>query len=239
MNEDLGPFAYDSGAAAPDPFDPAGYRCEPNGTFVVAGARYGVAMDLLAPAELPLVWRELEGGRRLEIGRTASGQNTRNLIYADVVARWRRWEREKVVPLLEAAEGDEVFVLGAWQFNVTRAKALIAQRPRTLATVDVPRVARAAGLVTTPQGPAAGDRPIAPIAVDWNYAVTTDLAEPVIVCILQDRDGGCFPLLVDGWHRIAHAAEEGRGKLPAYPLTWEETLSVSNLRGPVTGTKDR
>src|SRR5215472_12597665 len=87
------------------------------------------------------------------------------------------------------------FHFGAWRFNIDRAQALIAEQPREAQPLPVEAWARYYGLDRSDDrhsvsliGPGPN--------FDRGYAMTTDLAEPVIVATLhsqeQDED---FPLL--------------------------------------------
>lgn len=49
------------------------------------------------------------------------------------------------------------------------------------------------------------------------HALTTDLSHPLVFAPLEGKDK-----LVDGWHRLFHAAVLGVDELPAYILTQEE-----------------
>jgi hypothetical protein len=62
---------------------------------------------------------------------------------------------------------------------------------------------------------------------DREYAMTTDLTEPVIVAIMRSQETGeVAPLLIDGTHRLYRAHAEGLDVLPVYVLNAEESLAI-------------
>lgn len=61
---------------------------------------------------------------------------------------------------------------------------------------------------------------------DRDYAMTTDLVEPVFVATLRRSEGEEFPLLIDGTHRLYRAYVEHVAELPAYVLTVDESLAI-------------
>jgi hypothetical protein len=65
-----------------------------------------------------------------------------------------------------------------------------------------------------------------PRHLDHDYAMTTDLEDPVIVATLTSSEGERFPLVIDGTHRIYHAYMEGVPTLPALVLDEAESLSI-------------
>lgn len=70
------------------------------------------------------------------------------------------------------------------------------------------------------------------VSVDEEYAMSdaVDLTEPVIIgwFDVEDDDGELIRqhLVIDGWHRVYRALEEGVETLPAYMLTPEEHAEV-------------
>ena len=58
----------------------------------------------------------------------------------------------------------------------------------------------------------------APQHLDREYAMTTDLDDPVLVATLRNSRGKLFSLLIDGTHRLYHAYKQGVLVLPAYLL---------------------
>ena len=120
------------------------------------------------------------------------------------------------------------FVLRPWLFDVTAAIDLLVRVPRPAQPLPVVPWARAYGLIPSPAsgphavpliGPGPGFNP--------DYALTTDLDDPVIIAsITADGDGPPAPLLIDGCHRLYKAARLGREHLPCLLLTAAETLSI-------------
>jgi hypothetical protein len=53
--------------------------------------------------------------------------------------------------------------------------------------------------------------------LDWTYARTTNLRVPLLFVPWEGKH-----LLIDGWHRLAHACLKGVDELPAYLLTEAE-----------------
>jgi hypothetical protein len=105
--------------------------------------------------------------------------------------------------------------------------------PRPPQPLPVTLWAQAYGLIPAPGAsphsvPLLGPGP----GFDRDYAMTTDLARPVIIATVPVPDGGPpAPLLIDGTHRLYKAAVTGREHLPSLWLTPEETLAV---RHPAT-----
>ena len=70
---------------------------------------------------------------------------------------------------------------------------------------------------------------------DPQYAMTTDLDEPLIIAsVTADGTGQPSPLLIDGCHRLYKAARLGHENLPSLMLTPEETLAIRHdaILGP-------
>ena len=62
---------------------------------------------------------------------------------------------------------------------------------------------------------------------DRDYAMTTDLAIPVIIATVPVPGGiPPAPPLIDGTHRLYKATVQGRAHLPAWILTQAETLAI-------------
>jgi hypothetical protein len=120
------------------------------------------------------------------------------------------------------------FVLRPWLFDVTAAIDLLVRVPRPAQPLPVVPWARAYGLIPSPGsgphavpliGPGPGFNP--------DYALTTDLDDPVIIAsITAAGSGPPAPLLIDGCHRLYKAARLGREHLPCLVLTAAETLSI-------------
>ena len=127
-----------------------------------------------------------------------------------------------------AGKPQQWFVLRPWLFDVTAAAGLLRAAPRPPQPLPVEPWARAYGLI-----PAPGSSPhtvslIGPgPGFDPEYAMTTDLDEPVIIATLTSPAGeAAGPLLIDGCHRLYKAARLGREHLPSFVLTAAETLAI-------------
>lgn len=114
-----------------------------------------------------------------------------------------------------------------WLFDVTAATELLRAAPRPPQPMPVLPWARAYGL--TPD-PGSGPRSVSLIGpgpgFDPEYAMTTDLDDPVIIARITVPGEPSAPLLIDGTHRLYKAVRLGREHLPSLVLTAEETLSI-------------
>ena len=111
---------------------------------------------------------------------------------------------------------------GPWLFNINSARAIIAERPRDVRFLPVEPWAYFYGLDNT-------DEAVSPFSVqhlDRDYAMTTDLREPLLVATLRTSEHQQFPLLIDGTHRLYRAYVEHVAELPTYVLTAEESLAI-------------
>lgn len=63
--------------------------------------------------------------------------------------------------------------------------------------------------------------------IDEEYAMATDLSKPLLLIPLGEE---C--LIIDGWHRLFHAARLGLSGLPAYFLEPEEADAILLLEQP-------
>lgn len=107
--------------------------------------------------------------------------------------------------------GEEVFWCPSYGFNVTKAKRILALKPRPASDIDV------AALIPGSVG----------VRIDREHAMTTDLSEPIILVQVEDpKTGDWLRILIDGHHRLYRAAREGVARLPAYLLTPNESLAV-------------
>ena len=123
-------------------------------------------------------------------------------------------------------------MLRPWLFDVTVAAVLLRAAPRPPQLLPVTAWARAYGLIRAPGGRQHTVSLIGPGPdFDPEYAMTTDLDEPVIIATLTNAGGEPAPLLIDGCHRLYKAAVTGRADFPAFVLTAAETLP-SAARGP-------
>lgn len=122
------------------------------------------------------------------------------------------------------------FFFSPWVFNIDRAQALIAEQEREIQPLPVEAWAQFYGLDRTDDrhsisliGPGPD--------FDRGYAMTTDLAEPVIAAMLHSKEHNEeYPLLIDGTHRLYRAHKEGVAELPAYVLSVEESLAIREDR---------
>jgi hypothetical protein len=122
------------------------------------------------------------------------------------------------------------FRFGLWIFDVDRAQALLAERPREPQPLPVMPWVRQFGLDLLDEP----DRvPILGVGPDFDreYAMTTDLTQPLIVATLHSRKHGESHLLIDGTHRLYRAYREDVVELPAYVLEVAESLAI-RLDGP-------
>ena len=128
------------------------------------------------------------------------------------------------------------FHFGPWTFSIDAAEALIAAHPRGIRHIDVATWAEAYGLTRLDDTARRTISLIGPASdgLDRAYAMTTDLAKPVIVAQLAINGQPPAPLLIDGTHRLYRAWREGIAQLPAYLLTADETHQVQHnaLLGP-------
>jgi hypothetical protein len=128
------------------------------------------------------------------------------------------------------------FHFGPWTFSIDTAEALIAARPRGIQRIDVTTWATAYGLTRLDDhdGRTVGLIGPASDGFDREYAMTTDLAKPVIVATVAFSGQTPAPLLIDGTHRLYRAWRDGIAQLPAYVLTADETRQVQRdaLLGP-------
>ena len=117
------------------------------------------------------------------------------------------------------------FQFGGWIFDVDRAQALLAEKPRAPQPLPVMPWVRQYGLDLLDHPETA---PILGVGPGFNreYAMTTDLSEPLIVATLRTSDHGHSPLLIDGTHRLYRAFREGLSELPAYVLDERETQAI-------------
>ena len=140
-------------------------------------------------------------------------------------------------PRLHAAvKPPQWFVLRPWLFDVTAAHDLLRAAPRPARPFPVTAWARAYGLVPGPGGSPDTVSLISPgPGFDPEYAMSTDLGEPVIVAAIASANGkNTWPLLIDGCHRLYKAARLHLEHVPSLVLTAEETLAIRHdaILGP-------
>jgi hypothetical protein len=116
----------------------------------------------------------------------------------------------------------QIFEFGPWRFNVNAAHAIITEHPRNATRLAVEDWARFYGLASSP-----GKVPlISPLELDRNYAMSTDLEEPVLVATMRNGKNDEFSLLIDGTHRLYKAHTQRVTELPAYVLDADESLAI-------------
>jgi len=117
------------------------------------------------------------------------------------------------------------FRFGGWIFDIDRAQALLSERPREPKPLPVMPWVRQFGLDLLDEP---GRVPILGVGpgFDRDYAMTTDLSQPLIVATLRTSDHGHSPLLIDGTHRLYRAYHEDVAELPSYVLDVAESLEV-------------
>jgi len=123
------------------------------------------------------------------------------------------------------------FYFGPWAFSIDEAEALIADRPREPASLNVVAWANAYGLTHIDDPDPHTVNLIGPTrdGLDREYAMATDLTKPVIVASLE-VDGEPTALFIDGVHRLYRAWRESVASLPAYVLTVAETQQIKHNR---------
>jgi hypothetical protein len=117
------------------------------------------------------------------------------------------------------------FRFGGWLFDVDRAQALLTERPREPQPLAVMPWVRQYGLDLLGEP---NRVPILGIGPDFDreYAMTTDLTNPLIVATLHLPGSGNSALLIDGTHRLYRAYREHVAELPAYVLDVDESLAI-------------
>ncbi|MCG8914895.1 hypothetical protein L6E12_03710 [Actinokineospora sp. PR83] len=138
-------------------------------------------------------------------------------------------EREPKKKERKSDKNNQYYIFGPWSFSIGEAARIIEEKPRPTVSLPVFEWANAFGLpgLETPgMIRLLGPGPY----FDKDYAMTTDLSDPVIVATLVDKEGVASPLFIDGTHRLYRAFQEGVEELPAYVLTAEETEMVRRNR---------
>jgi hypothetical protein len=113
-------------------------------------------------------------------------------------------------PRPPAAKPQQWFVLRPWLFDVTAATWLLRATPRPAQPLPAGPWARAYGLLPAPGG---GPHAVSLIGpgpdFDPQYAMTTDLDEPVIIATIASPDGErAGPLLIDGYALLVTVRSE-------------------------------
>lgn len=116
------------------------------------------------------------------------------------------------------ADDDELFHFVGVTFNVTRAKAIVA---------DGRKVDEVAMNDLSAYLPAEDpNRLKLCVFVDREVAMTTDPNEPGIVAYVRLSSGEYELMMIDGWHRAYKARHEGKEEFPVRLLTKEESDKV-------------
>ena len=117
------------------------------------------------------------------------------------------------------------FRFGGWLFDVDQAQALLTERPREPQPLAVMPWVRQFGLDLLDES---NRVPILGIGPDFDreYAMTTDLTQPLIVATLHLPGSGDSALLIDGTHRLYRAYRERVQELPTYVLDVSESLAI-------------
>lgn len=116
------------------------------------------------------------------------------------------------------------FQFGPWVFDVNKALAIIAESPREPRMLPVVPWARFFGLANDPEQNFSLFTPLPGFSRD--YAMRTDLSDPLLVATLRNHEGKEFPLLIDGMHRLFRAYTDQVTELPAYVLDAQESLAI-------------
>jgi len=112
-------------------------------------------------------------------------------------------------------------------FDITAAKKIICAAPRETVSLPVAPWARAYGLDRDPSSHTGTVPLLGPgTGFDRGYAMTTDLAQPVLIATLPATGGPPCPLLIDGTHRLYKAIVHGCTHLPSWVFTEAETLAI-------------
>ena len=120
---------------------------------------------------------------------------------------------------------EQIFRFGGWIFDICRADALLAHNPREPKSLAVMPWVRQYGLDLLDEPhrmPILGPGP----NFDREYAMTTDLANPLIVATLHLPGSGNSSLLIDGTHRLYRAYREDIAELPVCVLDVNESLAI-------------
>ena len=117
------------------------------------------------------------------------------------------------------------FRFGGWIFDIDRAEVLLSQSPREPKPLAVMPWVRQYGLDLLDEPNRVPILGIGP-EFDREYAMTTDLTNPLIVATLHLPGSGNSSLLIDGTHRLYRAYREDVAELPAYVLDVNESLAI-------------
>jgi hypothetical protein len=130
----------------------------------------------------------------------------------------------------QSGEAAQLRIVGSWAFDVAAAAEIIRRRPRRTTRLPVPAWARACGLDQN-QDPGSASGPGPGPGLDRAYAMTADLAEPLIIAAVPlPLRNAAYNVLLDGRHRLYRAHVEGVASLRGWALTDDETLAVLTCR---------
>ena len=102
-------------------------------------------------------------------------------------------------------EAHEYFNFLGMTFDINKAAGMAATKPIVMVKVD-PRWSRA-------------------IPINKDHVALTDVTKPVLLGTIMFKNKPII-ILIDGHHRMAHAAEMGMDELPARLLDYDETTKV-------------
>ncbi|TDD97198.1 hypothetical protein [Actinomadura rubrisoli] len=111
-------------------------------------------------------------------------------------------------------------------FDVDRAIEMVEGREPS-GWCDVLTTATAYGLVDPEPGPVTSINILAPVELNREHAMSTDLSKPLIVASLGDKGGS---LIIDGYHRLYKAYKTEVKELPFHKLSIEETEQIMEKR---------
>jgi hypothetical protein len=141
---------------------------------------------------------------------------------------------------LDPEKHEEYYRFLVYTFDVRRAKQILAERPHEIRLLSIrsikPQLCRPEQerWEDVPDRPGVRRlvgwfNPLAP-SIDWDIIDSgkVDLTIPVIMaCILDPNTGAILQeWVIDGWHRMAHAAECGLDVVPFVRLTATESGAV-------------
>ncbi len=116
--------------------------------------------------------------------------------------------------------GGEKFYFMGRGFDIDAAKRILSAKPRAIGTLN-PEDLRP---LVIPRGVKFA------VGVEIDYAkigAGIEIARvPLIVGMVKGNSGKAFPLLLDGWHRVAAALEQGVDSLPCVALSARETKQI-------------
>jgi hypothetical protein len=135
----------------------------------------------------------------------------------------RQQDEQTALPEKDMTRRGQSFVFGAMVFDVDRAKILVAEELREEESINVAAWAHFFGF-DLPEGQ--GVAFFAPRYLDHDYAMTTDLDDPVLIVTLRSGDGELFPMIIDGTHRLYKAFRQSVETLPALVLDEHESREI-------------